>query len=319
MQGDAWNQGLYTSSHGTKGTVQGKFQYFISHVFILSQENLFMNMSLADFEAAIGPKVHGSWNLHSLLPKGMDFFVMLSSLAGIVGLAGMTNYACGNTYQDALVQHRIAHNEKAVSLDLCNIDNVGYVAEREGLMESLDGQGLSVLTETEFLALLDYYCNPGLPLTSPMQSQVIIGLQARHAPQTKRNRALDRPLFSILRQTAADQGGATTTAEPDSTVDLTALIRAADTLDKAADVVADGIVSKLSRLLATEKENVDSRRPIATYGVDSLSAVEMRIWFRNVLGAEVTTFDILGNESIAVLSSSVAAKSRFVKASVKEN
>ena len=274
-----------------------------------------MNMGHADFEAAIGPKVDGSWNLHSLLPKGMDFFVLLSSLAGIVGLAGMTGYACGNTYQDALVQHRIAHNERAVSLDLCNIDHVGYVAEREGLTESPDTQGISILTETELLALLDYYCDPGLPLTSPMQSQVLIGIQAAQGPNKNRTLPLDRPMFRILRQAAADQGSAAP-AELDSTVDLTALIRAADTLDEAAHVVADGITSKLSRLLATEKENVDPSRPIATYGVDSLSAVEMRIWFRNVLGAEVTTFEILGNESIAALSSAIAAKSRYVKASV---
>ena len=275
-------------------------------------------MSLSDFQAAIGPKVDGSWNLHSLLPKRMDFFVLLSSLAGIIGLAGMAGYTCGNTYQDALVQHRIAHNEKAVSLDLCNIDNVGYVAEHEGLTETLEPHGLSILKETEFLALLDYYCNPGLPLPSPMQSQVVIGLQTQDAPNANKNLALGRPLFRILRQATADQGSVTI-AELDSTVDLTAFIRAADTLDEAAHVVVDAITSKLARLLATDKENVDSRRTIATYGVDSLSAVEMRIWFRNVLGAEVTTFDILGNESIAALSLSVAARSRYVKASVRGN
>lgn len=277
-----------------------------------------MNLSLTDFEAAVRPKVDGSWNLHSLLPMGMDFFVLLSSLSGLLGLAGMTGYACGNTYQDALVQHRIAHSERAVSLDLCNIENIGYVAEREDLMESLDAQGFSILTEIELLALLDGYCNPRLPLTSPMQSQVLIGIQTQHVPNTNRDNPLDRPLFRILRQATANQGGAST-AEPESMVDLTALICAADTLDQAADVVAEGIVSKLSRLLATDKENLDPRRTIATYGVDSLSAVELRIWFRNVIGAEVTTFDILGNESIAALSLSVAAKSRYVKASLKGN
>ena len=277
-----------------------------------------MNMSLAEFQAAIRPKVDGSWNLHSLLPTGMDFFILLSSLAGIVGVAGMANYACGNTYQDALVQHRVARNEKAVTLDLCNIGSVGYVAEREGLTESLDLQGISSFTEAEFLALLDYHCNPDLPLTSPLQSQVLVGLQTQQAQDTNWNLPLNRPLFRTLRQATAQRNN-TTTADFDSTIGLTSLIHAADTHDEAADVVADGILTKLSRLLAIEKENVDSRRTIATYGVDSLSAVEMRIWFRNVIGAEVTTFEILGNESIAALSSTVAAKSRYVKASVKES
>lgn len=291
------------------------------YMFTPSQENLFMNLSLTDYEAAVRPKVDGSWNLHRLLPTGMDFFVLLSSLSGILGLAGMTGYASGNTYQDALVQHRIAHHEKAVAVDLCNIDNVGYVAEREGLIESLDSLGISVLKESELLALLDRYCDPLLPLPSPLQSQLLVGIQAGHVTSAKRDDPLDRPLFRILRQAAAaaNQGGSSSAAaaEPESTVDLTALLSASDTLDEAADVVADGIVMKLSRLLATDRENVDPRRTIATYGVDSLSAVEMRVWFRNVVGAEVSMFDILWGESIGGLSAAVAGRSRFVKAALK--
>lgn len=43
----------------------------------------------------VGPKVHGTWNLHELLPRDMDFFVMLSSLAGVMGHRGQGNYGCG--------------------------------------------------------------------------------------------------------------------------------------------------------------------------------------------------------------------------------
>lgn len=279
-----------------------------------------MNMSFEDFQAAKKPKVDGSWNLHSLLPTGMDFFILLSSLSGIIGQAGQANYACGNTYQDALVQHRIALKEKAISLDLGNIESVGYTAEREGVVESLGQYGYSTATEAEFLALLDYYCNPGLPLTSPIQSQVIFGLQAPSTPQTQpmnKNSFFNRPICRILRQTGT-QDSSTALSESDSTGDFMSLIRAAETLEEAADIIGDGILAKLSKTLAIEKENVDPSMTIATYGVDSLSAVEMRTWFRNTIGADVNTFEILGNESITALSLTIAAKSRFVKASLKE-
>ncbi len=272
-------------------------------------------MGLESFQAGIKPKVDGTWNLHMLLPKGMDFFIMLSSIAGIIGTPGMANYASGNTFQDDLAQHRVTHGEKATSLDLCSIEDVGYLAEHDHLQESLTPRSNSTLTEAELLALLDYHCNPSLPLATLMQSQVVLGVQAMNDVQARNiniNFPLNRPLFRIQRQTAAHHNS-TTRAESDSTVDFTLLIRAAESLDEAADVVADGILTKLSRLLAVEKENVDSGKTIATYGVDSLSAVEMRTWFRNVIGAEVTTFEILGNESITALSLSAAAKSRYVK------
>lgn len=111
-----------------------------------------------------------------------------------------------------------------------------------------------------------------------------------------------------------------TIAESDSTgVDFTSLIRAAETLDGAADVFVHAIVTKLSNNSVVEEEDVDPGRTIAIYGVDSLSALELRIWFRNVIGAEVNTFKILGNESIAALSLAVAAKSRYTEALVKES
>ena len=59
-------------------------------------------MSLEDFQTAIKPKVQGSWNLHALLASEFDFFVLLSSAAGVTGNRGQANYCIGNTYQDAL-------------------------------------------------------------------------------------------------------------------------------------------------------------------------------------------------------------------------
>ena len=59
-------------------------------------------MSLEDFQIAVKPKVQGSWNLHTLLPSDLDFFVLLSSGAGVTGNRGQANYCMGNTYQDAL-------------------------------------------------------------------------------------------------------------------------------------------------------------------------------------------------------------------------
>ena len=45
-------------------------------------------MTSANMSAAIRPKVQGSWNLHAHLPKNLQFFIMLSSSAGIGGSRG---------------------------------------------------------------------------------------------------------------------------------------------------------------------------------------------------------------------------------------
>lgn len=52
-------------------------------------------MTHEQFLGVIRPKVQGSWNLHHYLPKDMDFFILLSSSAGIAGSRGQGNYAAG--------------------------------------------------------------------------------------------------------------------------------------------------------------------------------------------------------------------------------
>lgn len=57
------------------------------------KDTLYEKMSVDDLRITVGPKVHGTWNLHELLPKDMDFFVMLSSLAGVMGHRGQGELA----------------------------------------------------------------------------------------------------------------------------------------------------------------------------------------------------------------------------------
>lgn len=62
--------------------------------------------------------MQGSWNLHELMPKDLDFFVFLSSSTGVIGARGQANYATGNGFQDAIAHHRRSQGLAGVSLDL---------------------------------------------------------------------------------------------------------------------------------------------------------------------------------------------------------
>ncbi|GAB1192786.1 hypothetical protein APSETT444_001982 [Aspergillus pseudonomiae] len=95
----------------------------------------FEDMSYKGWETAVKPKVQGSWNLHCLLPKGMEFFILLSSQTGIVGAHGQANYTAGNTFQDALARYRVNQGERAASLDLGRITYTGAVASNQKLLQ----------------------------------------------------------------------------------------------------------------------------------------------------------------------------------------
>jgi len=63
---------------------------------------VFDNMTYANWRNCIDPKVVGTWNLHNSMPKDMDFFVCLSSIAGCVGSRGQGNHAAGTLHSRML-------------------------------------------------------------------------------------------------------------------------------------------------------------------------------------------------------------------------
>lgn len=89
------------------------------------QDGKLDEMSISDWEAAVKPKVDGTWNLHKATQSiPLDFMVMFSSFSGLVGQRGQANYASANTFLDAFVQYRHANGLAASVLDIGPIEDV---------------------------------------------------------------------------------------------------------------------------------------------------------------------------------------------------
>lgn len=290
---------------------------------------MFVSTTLDEFNLGLRPKVQGSWNLHTSLPSNLDFFIMLSSLAGIVGSPSQSNYNCGNVFQDALAQYRIAHGHRAVSLDLGMVESVGFVAENADVETRLTKQGYGKLKEAELLALLDYWCNPTHPRpSSPEEAQVVTGIASWDELQKAGVSSpfwLDRPLFSHVRNTYAAEGEAARRNQNHATINGTstaaapvrALLEAASTRHEADDVACQALVERISRTLGVPASDIDTSKPAFTYGVDSLGAVEVRHWLGKEMGADVATVRILSVESIRELAAGVVEASTFVGKEIK--
>ena len=268
-------------------------------------------MSFNDWKAATDCKTIGSWNLHTLLPKGLDFFIMLASASGVVGLRGQANYAAGNTYMDALARHRVAHGEKAVSLDLGAMTDDGLLAEHVELLTRVLAYGaLNAISRPQFFAILDYYCNPALPVLPPRQSQSVIGLGTGTATSLDGIALMRQPVFSHLRQADSGMGGyATAAGDDEEQFDFRKLFAESASLVEAGGVVSRALIRKLARSLATLHRDVDVQQPLHAYGVDSLLAVELRSWIAREFRADVPVFEILGGSTFLTVGLLVAARS----------
>lgn len=270
-------------------------------------------MKLDDFKAALRPKVQGSWNLHAQLPKGMDFFILLSSLNGILGSRSQSNYGAGNTYEDALAKYRINHGEKAVSLDIGLVNSVGFVAERQEIIDSQLLSGLSGIEESQLHAVLNFHCDPALPRLSPLKSQVLVGIDT---PAKLKAKGLDepywisQPIFRSLFQ--IDDDISSGTASVDAQIEYKTLLRSAHSLTTSKDVVYNALKEKLSKVLSISVTDIDRHCSITSYGTDSLVAVELRNWLSKEMGVDVSVFEILSNIGLGDFSEMAARRSLFV-------
>ncbi|GKZ52099.1 hypothetical protein AbraIFM66951_011433, partial [Aspergillus brasiliensis] len=110
----------------------------MAHMAMVLSDASVLEMTVAQWEAAINPKVKGVWNLHNMLPKESDFFVLFASLSGNLGYYGQSNYAAANTFLDAFVQFRHNLNLPASVIDLGAVEDVGFVSRHPEILNRLN-------------------------------------------------------------------------------------------------------------------------------------------------------------------------------------
>lgn len=283
----------------------------------LLKDRLFDNMTKEEWQAVLDPKVRGTWNLHNKLSDNLDFFVILSSLGGMIGARGQSQYNAAATFQDAFARHRQSLGQKCISIDIGLVTSVGYVAEHQDVAKRWENSGLDILREKEIHSVVDWACDPTRTVSSKWCSQV---LTAVGKPAELRKRGEDllpymrRPLYNhlhLIDESSSGPSNATSTNK----VDYGALIRAAGTQEEAGAVITSALAKRLSRALSVPEEDIDLGMPAHSFGVDSLVAVELLFWFGNEIKADMSVFSILGNNSIADLGVLAAGKSEYFNVS----
>ena len=279
------------------------------------QDSIFENMTAEDWEISTRSRVTGFWNLHKCLPSLLDFFVIISSVNGIFGGRAQANYAAGNTFKDALAHYRISQGQKAVSIDLGMMVGEGVVAESESLLNSMRRIGhLMEIEPKELLALLDYYCDRELPLLTDTEAQILVGVEMPSGVIAKGidpHHSIHRPLFRHLFRYSSPDGNDSSTISSLVGVNRGAELRKAGSEEEAVSLIIDWFTSKIAQVLGIPKADIDSSKPVHTYGIDSLVAMDLKNWFTREIGADITVFVLLGNMPLQALCVTAMEKSKF--------
>ncbi|MCC6697661.1 MAG: SDR family NAD(P)-dependent oxidoreductase [Candidatus Hydrogenedentes bacterium] len=129
----------------------------IVHSAGVLDDHAVLQLDAKAIERVFKPKVTGGWLLHrafnGVAESPLDFFVMFSSAASVLGSPGQANYAAANAFMDALAHYRRAKGLPALCVNWGPWAEIGMAADsrvrdrlaKSGIMSIKPQDGLAVL------------------------------------------------------------------------------------------------------------------------------------------------------------------------------
>jgi acyl transferase domain-containing protein/NADPH:quinone reductase-like Zn-dependent oxidoreductase/NADP-dependent 3-hydroxy acid dehydrogenase YdfG/acyl carrier protein len=281
------------------------------------QDGIFENMSFDRWCAAIEPKTKGSRNLLANIGPADDnpFFILLSSITGIMGNPGQANYAAGNTFEDALAHHARTH----LGINATSID-VGAVTDSSRFTNTGDGDSVRSRTPHHHLRDLQTTLKDlGVVMRAIMRgsttsghrapAQIVLGLSDRiEHNDTVGGFSRDKKFtLRVVDNVKNDAGGDDQTKQ-----DIGTMLTNATSLRDAETAVEDHLKEVIAATMGVAISEIDAQKPLFDYGVDSLQAVELRNRVQKFMQSDISVFDILSAVPLVGIVGKIVANSKMV-------
>lgn len=243
----------------------------IIHAAGILADGMIQQLSWEQFYRVMGAKVEGTLHLHSLTKdKPLDYFVVFSSIAAILGNLGQANHTAANAFLDALVYERRAMGLPALSINWGAVAEVGSAAKKQ-IGEQLKEIGIESIPSQAIWQILDQ-----LFFDNSIQVAVlpINWLQMR-------KEWLDSPLLKELK--------------PDSNQKEVQIINflqelEATPLDKRREKLTSRVRREVAQVLRLKSVDlVDYNKGFFDIGMDSLTSVEFKNRLQSILGLSLPT------------------------------
>jgi hypothetical protein len=265
-------------------------------------------MTHEDWSIPLFSKVDGTWTLHNAFKNApLDFFLLFSSLSGIVGQWGQASYAAANTFLDSFVQYRHGLGLPASVIDVGVMEDVGYVSQNAAVLDMFRAYSMHGLREVDLLRAIELGIGKSMPRTREdgkycNSGQVTTGLGSSKSVLDPSNRAVwkrDARMAMYRNRETAKQAGSSTASEGLKDF-LTSVASTPAMLDetKHTDFLTQEIGKRIRSFMIQSDDAVDVKMTLSDMGVDSLVSIEIRNWWRMGLGLDISVLEIMSAGSI---------------------
>jgi NAD(P)-dependent dehydrogenase (short-subunit alcohol dehydrogenase family)/acyl carrier protein len=241
------------------------------HAAGVIEDAILQNQTWAAFERVLSPKLDGTWHLHSLTADcSLDFFVLFSAAATLLGSPGQANYAAANAFLDGMAHLRRASGLPALSINWGPWADTGMAA---GMSETgkrrLAARGFGSIAPQRGLDMLHDLL--GTDATQVAVLPMDWNAFAASLPATPGSLVVD----CVNRAGASRPARPMRTQPPSVAPDLLQQIAAAPR-GRRRILVLRFVREQAGTVLDLDPSRIDPRRPLNALGLDSLMAVELR-------------------------------------------
>ncbi len=259
----------------------------IIHAAGILDDGVLTSQTWTGFSKVLVPKVQGAWNLHTLTKHlSLDFFVLFSSAASLLGSQAQANHAAANMFLDALAYYRQAQGLAGLSINWGAWSEIGAAArhQAEKLMAM---RGIGTIPPQEGLQIFEHLLS--------QKSAVQVGSIPIQWPQFLLTPDAASPFFTFFKKanysTSVDKQDLCFTAQLESVP-----------LKKRRTFLIAQIQSQLASVLGfNQSKPIQIQQGFFEMGMDSLTSVELRNRLQTSLGCSLPSTVLFTHPTIAAL------------------
>jgi myxalamid-type polyketide synthase MxaE and MxaD len=239
----------------------------IIHAAGVLDDGVVTSLSAERLSAVMAPKILGAWNLHTWSRnRPLDFFVLFSSIAAVLGSPGQVHYAAANSFLDALANARTAGGLPGLSVNWGGWGETGMAARTSSVGRHRGAGGL-LISNTDGADIFERV------LSDSKAAQIIA---ARILPKEWRFLDPNAASSPFLRELASNS------AEPQLDTIIEKFWKTHE--DDRQRMLNDHLRRMMAGILGDAPETIRSDVPLDALGLDSLGLITLRRRVQSELG-----------------------------------
>ncbi|OAN26395.1 type I polyketide synthase [Mycolicibacterium iranicum] len=240
----------------------------------LTDSQLLTDIDDERLRTTLWPKVAGAQTLDEVFPvDSLDFLYLTASAGTVFGVPGQGAYAAGNAYLDGLARARHRRGGVTASLDWVAWRGLGFGSDAQVVIDELGRQGSRPVTPAEAFAAWEYASRFDVP-------HVVM------APTLTDEQADGDSGFGGAPERVWSQMSA----------------------DEVIAEMETGLRVILAAELRIPEDDVDTDRPLAEMGLNSVMAMSIRREVERLAGIELSATMLWNYPTIAALAAHLAEK-----------